>query len=147
MNNPSLKIYFAASIRGGREDAKLYLQLIEYLKSFGEVLTEHIGDASLNSFGEDGSSDEFIHDRDMNWLLSADVLIAEVSTASLGVGYEIGRAIENGKKIFCLFRKQEGKRVSAMIAGSNDLICKEYTDLESAKSIINKFLSDNLNNN
>ena len=27
-----MKIYFAGSIRGGREDAALYLQIIEYLK-------------------------------------------------------------------------------------------------------------------
>ena len=135
-----MKIYFAASIRGGRQDANLYLQLIEHLKNFGEVLTEHIGDASLNSFGEDGITDEYIHDRDMNWLLSADVVVAEVTTASLGVGYEIGRAIENDKKVICLFRKQEGKRVSAMIAGSKDVISEEYMDLESAKKIINSYL-------
>lgn len=32
-----MKIYFAGSIRGGREDVALYLQIINYLKNFGEV--------------------------------------------------------------------------------------------------------------
>jgi hypothetical protein len=34
------KIYFAASIRAGREDAKIYKELIEYIKVHGEVLSE-----------------------------------------------------------------------------------------------------------
>ena len=36
-------------------------------------------------------------------------LVAEVTQPSLGVGYEIGRAIENNKKILCLFRPHSGK--------------------------------------
>ena len=36
-------------------------------------------------------------------------LVAEVTQPSLGVGYEIGRAIENKKKILCLFRPDSGK--------------------------------------
>ena len=34
------KIYFAGSIRGGRDDRYLYESLISYLGSIGEVLTE-----------------------------------------------------------------------------------------------------------
>ena len=135
-----MKIYFAGSIRGGREDAELYFKIINYLKNFGEVLTEHVGDACLTSFGENGTKDEFIHDRDMAWLLSADVIVAEVTQPSLGVGYELGRAIEQGKKVICLFRQQDGKSLSAMIAGSKDLILEEYTDLASAKKIITHYL-------
>ena len=37
------------------------------------------------------------------------VLIAEVTQPSLGVGYEIGRAIERGKTILCLFRPSSGR--------------------------------------
>ncbi len=95
-----MNIYFAGSIRGGRDDVDLYLEIINYLKNFGEVLTEHIGNASLTSFGENQTTDESIHDRDMDWLLKSDIIIAEVTNPSLGVGYEIGRAIEKGKKLF-----------------------------------------------
>jgi hypothetical protein len=47
-----MKIYFAGSIRGGREDKNLYLQLIHHLSQYGQVLTEHIGDVDLTEFGE-----------------------------------------------------------------------------------------------
>ena len=43
----SLKIYFCGSIRGGRGDAAWYAKLVAHLKTYGTVLTEHVGDAKL----------------------------------------------------------------------------------------------------
>ncbi len=135
-----MKIYFAGSIRGGREDAALYLQIIDYLKTFGEVLTEHIGDQSLSDLGDDGPTDKFIHDRDLAWLQSADIVVAEVTSVSMGVGYEIGRATESGKKVLCLFRPETGKNLSAMIAGCPDLKLVKYKNFEKVKLAIDGFL-------
>ena len=135
-----MKIYFAGSIRGGREDAVLYFKIIDYLKTYGEVLTEHVGDPKLTSAGDDGPTDKYIHDRDLMWLNSSDVIVAEVTTVSMGVGYEIGRAIEAGKKVLCFFRPEAGKNLSAMISGCDDLTLVNYSNLEEAKSAINNFL-------
>jgi len=96
-----MKIYFAGSIRGGRDDKKLYEDIIKTLSTYGEVLTEHVGNQKLTASGEDGSTDEYLYKRDMNWLKESDVVIAEVSTPSLGVGYELAKAEEWGKKILC----------------------------------------------
>ena len=138
-----MKIYFAGSISGGRGDVETYNQIIRYLKNFGEVLTEFIGDTSLSGLGEGNLNDKFIHDRDLEWLLSADALVAEVTTPSLGVGYEIGRALENGKKILCLYRNINGKRISAMIKGAPGIVVKQYDDLDDAKGIIKMFIEGN----
>lgn len=135
-----MKIYFAGSIRGGREDAALYAELIEHLKNFGEVLTEHIGDSSLTGLGDDGLTDRFIHDRDLEWLLSSDAMIAEVTTVSMGVGYEIGRAVASGKKVLCLFRPDSGKNLSAMIAGCPAIETVHYKTSDDAKQIISAYL-------
>lgn len=140
-----MKIYFAGSIRGGREDAELYFQIIDYLKNFGEVLTEHVGDIALTSLGDDGETDRFIHDRDLVWLQSADVLVAEVTTVSMGVGYEIGRAVEAGKPVLCLFRPSSGKNLSAMITGCSDLTVEKYSNILEAQKIIDEFLHQNSN--
>ena len=40
-------IYFCGSIRAGREDAALYRRIIDQLKEYGDVLTEHIADADV----------------------------------------------------------------------------------------------------
>ena len=87
-----MKIYFAGAIRGGRYDAKLYKDIITYLGNKGQVLTEHVGDQDLSNMGEKKDIDMAIHKRDIKWLQSADVVIAEVTTPSLGVGYELGIA-------------------------------------------------------
>lgn len=143
------KIYFAGSIRGGRDDVALYFGLVEHLRAHGDVLTEHVADKSLALLGEDGLSDKKIHDRDINWLGEANIVVAEVTKASLGVGYELGRMVERNiwvpesqrKHILCLYRPQIDKRLSAMIAGSDGLKNIEYLNLEQAKSEIDTFFS------
>lgn len=137
-----MKIYFAGSIRGGREDAALYFEIINYLKTFAEVLTEHVGDPSLTSVGDDGPNDKFIHDRDMDWLNASDAIVAEVTTVSMGVGYEIGRAIEAGKKVLCLFRPDSDKNISAMISGCDELTLVNYSSFEEAQKAISIFFSE-----
>nr|WP_321353543.1 nucleoside 2-deoxyribosyltransferase [uncultured Draconibacterium sp.] len=135
-----MKIYFAGSIRGGRQDAVLYEQIIKYLRSFGEVLTEHVGDPSLTSVGDDGPNDKFIHDRDLDWLQNSDVIVAEVTTVSMGVGYEIGRAVEMGKSVLCLFREGANSNLSAMIAGCKDIELIHYSDFEELKKPLKQYL-------
>lgn len=41
------KIYFAGSIRAGRQDVDLYFKIIEELKTYGQVLTEFVGDKKV----------------------------------------------------------------------------------------------------
>lgn len=117
------------------------------MKTHGHVLTEHVADKSLTLMGEGGLSDKQIHDRDMNWLSQANFLVAEVTQASLGVGYEIGRIVERNKwvpewqrkNILCLYRPQIDKKLSAMISGCDDLRRVKYQTLEQAKYGIDTF--------
>ena len=145
VNPDPLRIYFSGSIRGGRNDAQLYHDLIEYLKKFGRVLTEHIGRLDLVDEREIPPCQ--IHDRDMTWLKSSDVIIAEVTTPSLGVGYELGRAVEMGKPILCLFRKSEEKRLSGMISGSPGIISIVYETPDDAKQWIEGFIRNQAGSN
>ena len=119
-----MKIYFSGSISGGRQDSHTYEKIIEILKNYGEVLTEHIGNKSLSNLGENRSP-EYIYERDINFVKESDVVIADVTTPSLGVGYEIAYAEKLGKKVFCLYRLTEGKMLSFMIMGNPN--CKVFT--------------------
>jgi nucleoside 2-deoxyribosyltransferase len=136
-----MKIYFAGSIRGGRGDASLYQQIIALLREYGEVLTEHVGDESLTVVGEDGPSDAAIYERDMAWLMEADVVVAEVTVPSHGVGYEIARAEGLGKPVLCLYRPGTARRLSAMLAGSSGLQCEVYSSVTELGPILDRFLS------
>ncbi len=134
-------IYFAGSIRGGREDAEIYFEIINHLKNYGNVLTEHIGDANLSQKGEQNITDTEIHDRDIRLINNSDILVAEVSNPSLGVGYEIAYALKNNKKVLCLYKNNLDKKLSAMIQGSKSIITKTYFNLEDIKNIITEFFN------
>ena len=134
-----MKIYFAGAIRGGRDDALVYKQIIEFLQNIGQVLTEHIGDQNLNQQGEIGNRDEFIYTRDMKWINSADVIIAEVTKPSLGVGYELAIAEKLNIPVLCLYRYSKDSKISAMIMGNNKLECLQYDNILEAQYILEKF--------
>jgi hypothetical protein len=134
-------IYFAGSIRGGRDDAAIYAQMIERLKKFGRVLTEHIGSPNLTDGGEEAVP-RAIHDRDLEWVSASEVVVAEVTTPSLGVGYEIGRATEWGKQVLCLFRTGTPRSLSAMISGCPDVTVREYAKVDDVDQIFAEFFAD-----
>lgn len=134
------KVYFAGSITGGRDDAALYKHIIAYAASLGwTVLTEHIGLESLSASGENHTV-QYIYERDMAWIREADAIIAEVTTPSLGVGYEIAQAEMLSKPLLRLFRPSSGRRLSAMIAGNPQATVREYAATREVEAIITTFL-------
>jgi len=135
-----MKFYFSGSIRSGRENQELYKNIINYLKNFGKVLSAHIGDKNLTSAGETSLKDEEIYKRDIKWIKEADAVIAEVSIPALGIGYELCKAESLGKPVLCLYRVQENKRLSAMIAGNKNFSVKQYKTFEEACRHIDSFL-------
>ena len=137
-----MKIYFAGSIRAGRNDQEIYHQLIQGLQDHGLVLTEHVGDPALTQRGDDGPSDRMIYQRDMAWLAEASLMVAEVTIPSLGVGYEIGRAESRGIPVLCLHRRQDGRKLSAMISGNPEVTVTEYSTVEEALVYIGRFIGN-----
>ena len=136
-----MNIYFAASIRGGRENSNLHFKIIKYLESFCSVLTEHIGSKELTSDGESLLSDKSIYERDLLWLKAADCVIAEVTSPSLGVGYEIGIAEKLNLPVLCLYNKSLQKKISAMLLGNDRVVCKSYNSMDVIKREIDNFIN------
>nr|XP_008514017.1 PREDICTED: 2'-deoxynucleoside 5'-phosphate N-hydrolase 1 [Equus przewalskii] len=119
-------LYFCGSIRGGRDDRALYERIVSRLRRRGVALTSF-----LSTTGEEAAGgDKLIHERDLAWLQQADVVVAEVTQPSLGVGYELGRAVALNKRILCLFRPQSGRVLSAMIRGAADGLRFQVWDYE-----------------
>ncbi len=137
-----MKIYFAGSIRGGRDDKELYFSIIKELQKYGSVLTEHVGDKELEESGEKDLSDKEIYERDMGWVRESNVIVAEVTTPSLGVGYELGQAECMGKSILCLYRENGEKRLSAMVSGNKYFNVKTYNNIEDISLILKEFFEN-----
>jgi hypothetical protein len=111
-----MKIYFSGSISGGRDHAAIYPHLVARLQAQGHhVLSAHVADPAALEAEKDMPPRE-VFERDTSWVKEAEVLIAEVSTPSLGVGYEIALAVQLGKPVLCVY--QSGVRLSKMISGN-----------------------------
>ena len=135
-----MKIYFACSITGGREYEKNYQAITRYLLDQGyEVPTAHLADPNILDLERVVVPGE-IYARDVDWIQASDILIAEVSVPSHGVGYEIGYALNLGKPVLCLY--QAGRAVSKMITGNPDplLSVKNYEDIAQALAEISAFV-------
>ena len=110
-----MDLYFSCSLTGGRQDQPAYAAMVGHLQALGHrVLTAHLAFESVMA-ADGGLSPEAVFERDTTWLRDCDAVIAEVSTPSHGVGFEIAYALERGRPVLCLAR--EDVRVSKMLTG------------------------------
>lgn len=131
-----MKIYFSGSIKGGRDHQEWYEYIVLLLQSRGEVLTEFVSDKNLTSYGTVGMTDKEIYDRDVALIIESDIMIADITTPSLGVGYEISYAENLNKRICCLYHSTPGKRVSSMIVGNSKFEIFPYETREDINKIL-----------
>jgi len=120
-----MKIYFAAAISAGRKYADVYQKIVEFLKNERhEILTEHVADPNVLDL-EKVIPDQEVYDRDIQLIKKADILIAEASLPSTGVGYEIAYMLSLKKPVICLY--QRGLNMSKMITGNNEPLLSVYS--------------------
>lgn len=133
-----LKIYFAGSIRGGEPDREWFQQLIQYIKQYAKVMTEHSFDFSYED--EIKKDDTGIYTTDMAWLRKSDGLIAEVTAPSLGVGYEIAKAETWGLPVILLYRESLNRAPSAILNGNKNLHMIKYNEKPEVFKAIDEFI-------
>jgi nucleoside 2-deoxyribosyltransferase len=137
-----MNIYFACSITGGRKFEAVYQIITQTLLESGhEVPTAHLAETGVVDFEKIVDAGE-IYGRDVTWIQACDALIAEVSTPSHGVGYEVAYALGLGKPVLCVH--QSGINVSKMITGNPDknLRVVSFQDANQAAECVHKFLHD-----
>lgn len=133
-----MKIYFAGAIRGGREKVYDYQKMVEqFEKNNGEVLTKHVADPNLSAKGENMSFKD-IYERDIKWLKECDIVFADITVPSLGVGYEISYAENLGKKIYAIYEKEAN--VSGFLRGDEKINFLAYESIEEVIDEINKIM-------
>jgi nucleoside 2-deoxyribosyltransferase len=135
-----MKIYFSCSLTGGREDEEIYGMIVNHLLSQGhEIPTAHLAQPEVMALEQVVDARE-VYLRDMRWVDECDALIAEVSTPSHGVGYEIAYALSKGKPVMCCYRQDVG--VSKMIIGNDapTLTLGPYTTAIQAMALVDRFM-------
>jgi 2'-deoxynucleoside 5'-phosphate N-hydrolase len=125
-----MHIYLACTVRGDRGALSTVRAVADAVESMGHtVLTRHL-------LGDDADAEEAslteraVFERDLEWLEQADVLIAEASGSSYGVGFEvgyvIGRAAETSQRVLLLYDAARRSKVSRLIAGNAHPACTTY---------------------
>lgn len=133
-------VYFACSIRGGGDTSSYHDIIANIKQTGGHVLSEIFVNDAISLQGSP-LPDKEIYQRDTGWIQQADVVIAEVTNPSLGVGYELAYAETRGIPILCLFNKDSDKKLSAMISGNDNLQVVYYSRRDSNMAAIETFLT------
>ena len=133
------KIYFAGSIRGGRVDADLYRRIIQFMQQTDTVLTEHVGSSNLILNEQGRERDARIYDQDTAWLRQSDLLIAECTCPSLGVGYELAYAEHHGIPCHIFYDKTKAQ-LSAMLTGNPYFHIHPYESEEQIFAVLTQLL-------
>ncbi len=136
-----MKIYFAFTVMAGREKLEIVRKMVQLLESRGHtILTTHLfADNVIEN--ESKFTREFVFERDLKWLEECDIMIAEISSSSFGIGFEAGFVLGSmNKKIYLLYERGMENNVSKMATGNTLPNCVRvpYADFEEARNFIEK---------
>ncbi len=129
-----MKVYLSCPIVGGRR--------LKIARLLHDVISETGHDVISKWLVSDDPgfslSPSEVYRRDTDGIRSADIVVADVSNPSHGVGMEMMLALMLGKTIISLAPKRT--RISRMLLGAPDIIWIRYSDLKSLKSVMKRML-------
>jgi 2'-deoxynucleoside 5'-phosphate N-hydrolase len=125
-----MNIYLACTVRGNRGGVGAARAVAGLLESRGHtVMTAHLLADDVDA-AESALSAQEVFERDVAWLDGSDLLIAEASGSSYGVGFEVGyvlgRAAHTGQRVLLLYDKARTQYVSRLIAGNAHPACATH---------------------
>ena len=139
-----MRIYLACTVRGERGGVLAGRAISQRLQAHGhEVLTTHLLADDVDR-AESALTEAQVYRRDLEWLSQCDVLVAEASGSSYGVGFEvgylIGRARETRQRVVLVYDAARRHAVSRLITGNGDAACTTfaYDSLEDLVSFIDR---------
>ena len=129
-----MKIYFCGSMTGDRSKQKNYEEIINYLKNYGTILNDFVADKTVTDY-----EPEYVFNRDSNNMKNADVVVADISIPSTGVGFELGYFYHLEKPVLTVYDSSY-KLPTSLVRGADTFTVKSYSSIEEEKEIINKFI-------
>jgi nucleoside 2-deoxyribosyltransferase len=139
-------VYLACTVRGDRGGVLAGRAICERLEHHGhQVLTKHLLADEVEA-AESRITEQEVFRRDMEWLSACDVLVAEASGSSYGVGFEVGyvlgRARTSGQRVVLLYDAARRGKVSRLITGNDDPACTTfgYQSIEELTEFVDKTL-------
>ena len=137
-----MKIYFTASTSGNGDLVPLYANIVHLIEQHTITLTSGPQIISAQMLEEDKKlTSKQIYDRQQRRIDESDLVIAETSKPSHGVGGEIVYALSLGKPVLALVHTKFEDHISPMVAGNpSENLFIEYYDEDSIKNKLNDFI-------
>lgn len=125
-----MQIYLACTVRGERSGVLAGRAICERLLQHGhEVPTTHLLADDVDR-AEAALTEAQVYQRDLDWLSRCEVLVAEASGSSYGVGFEVGyvtgRSSETGQRVLLVYDAARRDAVSRLITGNCDRACTAF---------------------
>ena len=122
-----MNIYLACTVRGDRGAVAALRALVAALEQAGHtVLTKHLLDDDVDT-AESALTEAGVYSRDVAWLEGCELLIADASGSSYGVGFEVGyvlgRSDRTRQRVLLLYRADRRDRISRLIPGNTHPRC------------------------
>ncbi len=135
-------IYFAGAIRGDTKYKKNHKEIVDCITSMGHTALSEINDEFKTKVP---LTDRQLFKRDLKWIGSSKAVIAEISGASIGVGFEIAYALYSLNKPVLALINSKVDNTSAMINGCDSrlLVVKTYSGTDELEKIISEFINEN----
>lgn len=116
-----MRVYLACTVRGNRSGLEAARTIAARLHGLGhEVLTRHLLEDRVDE-AEAALSEQAVFERDRQWLDGCDVLVAEASGSTYGVGFEVGyvtgRAARTGQRVLVVFDEARRPAISRLVSG------------------------------
>jgi nucleoside 2-deoxyribosyltransferase len=121
-------IYLACTVRGDRTAVAPLKILAASLERAGHtIVTKHLLDDSVDA-AESALTERAVYERDIAWLDACDVLVADASGSSFGVGFEVGyvlgRSDRTNQRVILLYQADRRDRISRLIVGNAHSRCR-----------------------
>jgi len=125
-----MRIYLACTVRGDRGGVAAGRAICARLHEQGhDVLTAHLLDDDVET-RESKLTEEAVFRRDLEWLSGCDVLVAEASGSSFGVGFEVGYVVagaaRTGQQVVLLYDRARAASVSRLVVGNVHPACTTF---------------------
>lgn len=140
-----MRVYLACTVRGDRAGVAAGRVIHHALVRHGhDVLTAHLLSDDVES-AEGLLSEREIFERDLRWLAACDLIVAEASGSSYGVGFEVGyvlgRSHETGQRAVLLYDAMRAGAISRLIVGNSDERCTTfgYRSLQDLDRFVDEF--------
>jgi hypothetical protein len=134
-----MRVYLSAAMTNKSRDIGVISVLVSHIEASGhEVPTRHVADPDGRSRDAD-LTDAQLAKRDLTWIAASEVLVAEVSTPSHGVGVEVLAATQRGIPVLLLHAHNVA--VSRLLLGLPGTEVYSYRSLHEACAAVDDFLA------